>query len=601
MKIIKNILLLLSIMAVWSCEDPLESTRLDVIGGDVVWDDESLVDAYMANMYDQSQLIEENDNRQNPYYNRYGSQPAGAEAYGRPQNGAYNLTTGNLVATDETKSKLLLGYWDTQSWSLIRALNVAIQELSDENSALETKFREERLGEAYFLRAHAYFRKVIRYGGVPIIKMAQDVSLSPEVLRVPRNTEKETYDFIAQDLDLSASLLADKSSPISRVTEAAAWLLKSRAMLYAGSIAKNNDLLPLKDANGLVGINASEANGYYQQSLEAAKKVLPAPFGTGSFALRAGTSVANYRKIFNNIGSGNDTESILIIQFNGEGGRYNNEGVYLLPRAMPEHVNWGAWQATWMETLEWYEYKDGTDGTMLPDGSQTLRTSWAAGEYHNLTDLFANKDPRFRASIALPPYSVKGYPAYMHYGVTDYAAASERGIPSRGPKQNRHTSGMCVVKTANEIIPMPINDVGKAPLVVYRIAEAYLNYAETAHALGDASGLDALNAIRTRAGMPLRTSLTMDNIMHERKVELAFEGHRFWDLRRWRIAETELSPTTKHSYVRWTWDVENDTYTAGLVSEKHVRLFKPHNYYHPIPATQIEDNSALIQNPGYTY
>lgn len=596
MKTIKNILFLLAIMTIWSCDDPLESTRLDVIGGDVVWDDEDLVDAYMANMYDRSELIEKNDNAYDPYVARYATQALGAEAYGRPQNGAYNYTTGNMA---EIGQQPALPYFGSTSWGFVRAINIAIEELSNENSSLPVAFREQRLGEAYFLRAHAYFRKVIRYGGVPIIKEAQDVSLSPEELRVPRSTEKETYDFIAEDLDKAAALLAGKAASLSRITEAAAWLLKSRAMLYAGSIAKNNDLLPEKDPNGLVGISTSEANAYYQKSLDACKKILPAPFGTGAFALRAGSSVADYRKIFNDIGSDNDTESILIIQFNGEGGRFNNEGVYLMPRAMPEHVNWGAWQVIWVETLEWYEYKDGTAGDLLPDGSETLRNSLFSGSYYDLADLFANKDPRFRGALALPPYEVKGFPAYMHKRVKDADAAYAAGVPLKGPNQNTQTSGVAVVKTANEKNPMPVNNIGVEPLVVFRIAEAYLNYAEAALALGDASGLDALNAIRTRAGMPVRTELTMDNIRHERKIELAFEGHRFWDLRRWRMAETELSPAVKYKYIEWTWDVANNTYTGTLKDEKSVRLFKPEHYYFPIPITQIQDNDQLVQNPGY--
>lgn len=596
MKTIRNILLIAVIAIIYACENPLDSTRLDVIGNNVVWDDESLVDAYMANMYDRSDLIEANDNSQDPQGRRYGTQSLGGEAFGRDQGGAYGYTAGNLSGIN---TGVAFPYFGAESWSFIRALNVAIKELSIEDSRLSTKFREQRLGEAYFLRAHAYFRKVIRYGGVPIVDYPQETSLPAEDLRIPRSTEKKTYDFIASDLNKAAVLLANKTATVSRITEPAVWMLMSRAMLYAGSISNNNSLLPLKDINGLVGIDPAEARNYYKLSLEASRKILPAPFGTGNFALRPGQTADEYRKIFNDIGSANDRESILTIQFNGEGGRYNNEGVYLLPRAKPEHVNWGAWQATWMETLEWYEYKNGIPGTMLPDNSATLRSTLASGQYYNLSQLFADKDPRFRASIALPPYKIQGFPAYMHNSVKNTADANQAGIPLRGPTQNRQSSGICVIKTANENNPRVINNIGDAPLVVYRLAEAYLNYAEAAYALGDASGLDALNAIRTRAGMPLRTSLTMPYIMHERKIELAFENHRFWDLRRWRIAQTELSPTEKFKHIQWTWDVANNTFTAILVNEKLVRLFKPEHYYFPIPLSSIENNPALEQNPGY--
>lgn len=593
MKTTIYILLFFTIGVIWSCDNVLDATRLDVISGDAVWDDEALVDAYMAKVYDESELLEDNDNAYDPYSQRYGTQALGAEAYGRPQNGAYNYTTGQMSEIGQSPA---LPDWD---WKKIRRINVAIDELSDENSTLPNDFREQRLGEAYFLRAHAYFRKVIRYGGVPLINEAQDPSLSPEELRVPRSTEKATYDFIAEDLNEAAKLLAGKNVPKGRINEPAVWMLKSRAMLYAASIAKNNELLPFKDADGLVGINPNEANGYYQQSLDASKKILPPPYGTGSFALRSGNTVSDYRKIFNDIDSDNDSESILTIQFTGEGGRYNNEGVYLIPRAMPEHVNWGAWQSAWLETVEWYDYRDGTDGRLLPDGSGSLRNTLFSGQFYNLVTLFENRDPRFRASLALPPFEVKGFPAYMHKSVTDANAAKELGVPTAGPKQNRQSSAVSVYKTANDLNPMPVNNIGIEPLAVFRIAEAYLNYAEAAYELGEENGLEALNDIRKRVGMPERGELTMEYIIYERKIELAFESHRFWDLRRWRIAEAELSPSEKYKLIEWKWDVVNNTYTGTLKDEKHVRLFKPEHYYFPIPLSQIQDNDQLVQNPGY--
>jgi hypothetical protein len=596
MKIIKSTIFFSVLLLIFSCQDPLNVSPLNIIGSDVVWIDKSLVDAYIADLYDRSELIESNDNSNDPYTQRFGAQTLGGESHGRPYDGAYKYTFGDL---SEIKSDVALPYFNSTSWRFIRAVNEAIGQLSKEDSKLDVKFREQRLGEVYFLRAHAYFRKVIRYGGVPIIDKVQLTTLPVEVLRVARSTEMETYDFIAKDLDKAISLLAGKSKTISRISEAAAWALKSRAMLYAGSIAKNNDLLPFKDTNGLVGIDPSQGNRYFQLSLEASKKLLPAPFGTGTYKLRPGNTVANYRKIFNNLESTDDTESILTIEFNGETGRFNNEGVYLLPRAMPEHVNWGAWQSVYFETLEWFDYKDGTAGNMLPDGSATLRSKFIPTNFYNLNDLFANKDPRFRGSIALPPYTLQGYPVYFHWGVTSTSFAASAGVPNAGPNQNKQASGMCVIKTADEINSKPINDKGDSPLVVFRLGEIYLNYAEAAFALNDDTGLAALNTIRNRVGMPVRNSLTMENIMNERKVELAFEGHRFWDLRRWRIAVTALSPTQKYKVIRWTWNVEKNTYSATLMDENKLRLFKPEHYYFPIPLDELQNNPVLIQNPGY--
>lgn len=136
--------------------------------------------------------------------------------------------------------------------------------------------------------------------------------------------------------------------------------------------------------------------------------------------------------------------------------------------------------------------------------------------------------------------------------------------------------------------------------MIIRLAEIYLNYAEAAFALGQTdNALDAVNAIRERAGMPLLSTITFDDIVNERKLELAFERHRYWDLKRWRIASDFLNQ--QYTGVQFTWDVAADTYsiTRKTTTESVVRLFKPEDYYLPIPVEDIENNDALIQNPGF--
>ncbi len=591
MKTLKLIGLSLFFLSTISCEDPLDATRLDVISESVVWDDQNLVNAYMADVFNRIEIVYQ------PVYSRINNEfhaetSLGAEGRFRGTSNGYSDVDGSINGNNTGH---VLGYW---RWALVRVVNTAIVQLSDENSQLDQEYREQRLGQAYFARAVMYFQMVKRYGGVPLILDVQDVSQDPESLKIPRSTEKETYDQIISDFDLAIELLDGKNIGGWEPNVDAAIALKSRASLYAGSIAEYNNLLPQKK-DGLVGINTSEASNYYTISLEASKRLMPAPFGTGSYTLRPGSTVEEYRQIFDDIGGSNDTETILFQQFSGEGGITNNMDVTLLPRALPEHANWGANENAYLETIYWFDYKDGTQGELLPDGSANLGDNLGPNTFYDLEQLFDSRDPRFGASIAYPGMEYGGAPAYFHDGVTNSADAVSAGVPTSSPRQNRIRSAITAYKLANTANPQVASSVSDNPLLEIRLGEIYLNYAEAALGLGQTTNaLNALNAIRERAGMPLLTSISFEDIVNERKVELAFERHRYWDLKRWRLAEQFLNQ--QYSGIQFTWDVASDTYAIRKINgENVVRLFKPQDYYLPIPIDDIENNNALIQNPGF--
>ncbi|MCK0132935.1 RagB/SusD family nutrient uptake outer membrane protein [Arenibacter sp. S6351L] len=587
-----KILVIVSLLANMACQDPLDATRLDVISANVVWDDANLVDAYMADVFNRIDVVYQ------PEYGRvnnelYAETSLGAEGRFRGPANGYSDVGGSVNGSNTDH---VMAYW---RWQLMRVVNEAIARLSDENSGLTTEYREQRLGQAFFSRAIMYFQMVKRYGGVPIILEIQDVSLDPELLKVPRSTEKETYDQVLSDFNKAIALLEDKPLGGWEPNLDAAIAFKSRAALYAGSIAEFDDLLPMKK-DGLVGISASNADNYYTQSLEASKLLMPAPFGTGTYQLRPGATSSEYRQIFDDIGSANDTESIMFQQFSGQGGITNSLDTHTLPRALPDHANWGAAENVYFETITWFDYKDGTEGEQLPDGSGTLEDNIGPNTFYDLKELFDARDPRFKASIGYPGMVYAGAPAYFHEAVTDPAAASAAGVPTSSPRQNRIQSALAAYKLANTATPVVASVQSNNPLMIMRLAEIYLNYAEAAFALGQTdNALDAVNAIRERVGMPLLSTITFDDIVNERKLELAFERHRYWDLKRWRIASDFLNQ--QYTGVQFTWDVAADTYsiTRKTSTESVVRLFKPQDYYLPIPVDDIENNDVLIQNPGF--
>jgi len=604
-KILKNsgyFLLVLLFGTMVSCTDVLDKGPLGTINGDIVWTDQSLVDAFMANMYDRAQLIPSAENFRNRLNQEtFAETTLSDEGRARNTNDSYNYVDGRVSATSTNH---VLGIWDGH-WNYLRNLNLAIEKMSDPESTLDESYREQRLGELYFLRANANFRMVKRYGGIPLITEVQDVNADSESLKVPRSTEAATYDFIGEDLDRSIDLLKDKVVTRSHISHWAALTLKSRAMLYAGSIAANNSKLPMPDPNGLVGIDPSKAQGYYQKSLAASKALMPAPYGAGTapFALMPGSTTAEYRKIFYQVESNNDSESIMTFEYTGPDARFNELDVLNLPRASAAHVNWGCAMNTYFETALWFDYKDGTPGDQLPvgypdNGSHLLANNVGPKIFHNLTALWGNKDPRFDANIAYPGFKVGPDVAYFHKAVVDGAAADAAGVPRQSVGQNRIRSAMSPFKTCTPEDPTVVYLEGNKPITIFRFSEIYLNYAEAAFGLGDPTGLAALNKIRARVSMPLRTELNMDVIMKERQIELFFENHRYWDLKRWRVAEAPLSKS--YQAVDWTFDVANNKFAITLKNgENVVRHFKPQDYYLPIPLTEIQTNNALVQNPGF--
>ena len=138
--------------------------------------------------------------------------------------------------------------------------------------------------------------------------------------------------------------------------------------------------------------------------------------------------------------------------------------------------------------------------------------------------------------------------------------------------------------------------------LVFRYGEILLNYAEAALALGKSGdALGAVNQIRERAGIADLPSLSQDQYRHERRVELAFEGHRYWDLRRWRTAQTLLSQNT--SGLRYILDFTTGKYKLMVIENIDGTVtppaFYPQNYYLPITITRTGNNPNLVENPGY--
>ena len=258
----KNLLyVLLGLGMIVSCENPFELTPTDIISENIVFEDKGLADAFVNDLYNRTQfhMTSGGTNINMGFINSWG----GEHRNFAPWQAAFGQVTNTPY--DENGARLL-DYWP---YNNIREVNVFIKNLG-ESKSLSPEYVAARSGEARFIRAWEYFEMVKRFGGVPIVTEALGIDASEDELFISRNSEKEVYDFIGSELDAIAGILPEVADNDGRATKWAALALKSRVMLYAASVARNGT----QQLDGLLGFPASDANGYYQQSMAAAKDVM---------------------------------------------------------------------------------------------------------------------------------------------------------------------------------------------------------------------------------------------------------------------------------------------------------------------------------------
>ncbi|WP_325529356.1 RagB/SusD family nutrient uptake outer membrane protein [Chitinophaga sp.] len=492
----------------------------------------------------------------------------------------------------------------------VRQVNDFIARVS--KASISEDERKVRLAEARFLRAFYYFTMVKAFGGVPLLTVAQQLNgNNTDELKVPRNSEKEVYDFIIKEVDAIVADLPESygDNERFRATRYAALALKCRAALYAGSIAKYG----FPQLNGLLGFPAGAADGYWQTAYDAATQIM----NSGNFGLYNALpdKAANFQQLFLTGADAANKEAIFVKAYKYPGLGHSFD-FYNAPYSY--RIDYGCVTNPTLEMAEEFEYTDGTPGKLkvTDAGGNLIR-------YANPQDLFRNKDPRFFATIMSPMSAWQGDVLEVRRGIIDNGVKKGATNPDEtyGSGENTirlmgkdglmsnngdYTKTGFYLKKFMTPDKRVNSDQSVVPWMVFRYGEVLLNYAEAAMELnrtGDA--LNAVNEIRKRAGIALRTTVTIGDIRHERRVELAFENHRWWDMRRWRIADQVMDNTKFHVLYPWLmWKpntpLANMDYTFEVSEAPRVgRTFPPKLYYEMIPKDQINRNSNLVQNPLY--
>lgn len=587
-------LFLISLIVLTSCQkDVLDKQPLDIITDKAVWSDQILIDAYLTQTYIDCHFMNNEEGvqdwfAQSEYW--FGSlyiNEVSDECKAQWIFDAYNFKLGNLRIEGG-----LLEWWEP-SYAIIRKLNEFIERVP--SAPVDDNFKRNRLAEARFLRAFNYFTLVKRYGGVPLITKAQGLDDPKDELVPARNKEQEIYDFIISEMDSIVDDLAVKQDPenIGRPSKYAVLSLKSRVALYAGSIAKYGTV----QLNGVVGIDEGQSLSYFQKAYDATDQIIK----SNQFSLynKYPDKIQNFRNLF--LDESDNKEAIFVIPHDGNpresGGHGTTYDYFQAP--YPNAWGLGNQDGPYLEMAEEFEHKDGTSGKL--DRTQIEQGLWTTDQ------LWVNKDPRFFASIYTQNTGWKGKPLDFHRGIilpdgTIQTDASYNGLLANGTQRIDGT-GFGVLKYLDESNDLSqFSGTSKTDYIVFRYGETLLNFAETAFELNKPNeALDKINMIRNRAGIAELTSINMNKIRHERKVELAFEGHRYWDVRRWRTAVKDLS--INGSGLRFIQDYATGKYKLMIVENIDGTVsppaLYPQNYYLPITIKRTGSNSNLVENPGY--
>ncbi len=538
------------------CDDEfLDVTATDRISDAAIVSDSTLFEDFVINRYMGVRLTNKEAEGTPPGFGRGFEYALWAaltdEAIYNNDDDTWLIQRGQLAPENTGIAGTIWG----RSYRSIRECNYALENLEIVPMSQEGKDLLE--AEIKFIRAYRYHDLIRNYGevvlmGDEVYELTDDLT-NPELFN--RSPISEAISYTLQQLDEAANGLPDQNSgrwELGRATRAAAMALKARLMLYAASPLYNT--------------------GSWQDAANAAKAVMD----LGYYSLHS-----DYRTLFLD----ENSPEIIFERLYTRGARH----VCLEISNGPNGYGGWAGNTPLQNFVDAYEVVE--DG-----GSSAEPFDWNNPDHAE--NPYENRDPRFYATVL--------YNGAIYRGrEVETFTPGGQDSPDGPSNWNASKTGYYLYKFIDEELPIdnPWDIAGVQPWIYIRYAEILLNYAEAQNeAVGpDESVYNAINLIRERAGMPdLPEGLSQDemreHIRRERQVELAFEEHRFYDVRRWEIAmETENVPAYG---ITITKEGEDLTYTRKIALDG--RNFEEQHYWLPIPRAEIQSSGdQLAQNPNY--
>lgn len=571
LKKMKNIkiylLLVFALLSVTACQDSvLDTVAKDAFAEDLIYSDPEQVERLVFTAYNSTESWA--INRQNWWGRRFNIEIGSFEAkFNFKDLDQYKLRAGMTAS-----SVGILGAKWSQYWRYVRLTNEFLDRIDDSQAMeIDPAYVGELKAEMKFLRANLYSKLIKWYGGVPIMEHALGLDAD---FNLTRNSYEECVDFIVRELDEAAAVLPETrpDAEFGRATKLAALAVKSRTLLYAASKLHDPSTVP----NGpLYDYNKASK---WQDAADAAKAVIDL---VGARDLIATPNAEAYQKFFLE-----PNQDIFFARpYGGEYYDFGTDANSLWDQTQSPN-GYGGWALS-SPTHNYALQYNMADGTTTSNGSY---------DPANPND---NREMRYYANLLFNGAQFRGRD--VQYYLSEDVNAYPHGLDSpEGLGNTLHSSktGYNIRKFQDESVEVSGGISPKRPFILYRLAEIYLNYAEAQYHLGDETkAREFLNKVSTRALQPEITAsgdALYEAIKRERRVELAFEGHNFWDERRW-MQDDHLGFDIRG--LKWTKKAD-----GTLVHEEYTVVTRPYferHYYLPIPASEVEKAPNMLQNHGY--
>ncbi len=475
-------------------------------------------------------------------------------------------------------------FYDTP-WYNIRRCNLLLSKLP--TAPLSATTRTRIAFETRFLRAWYYNQLLIAHGGIPIIK--DKVYGLEDFITEPRTSYADCVKYLSDELDACAAGLvsapAQAAADYGRVTSGACLALKSRILLYAASPLFNGGAETTDAGLAALVSYPTYSVSYWQAAADAANAVI----NSGQYSLVEDNTTAPGYGFYSLFLQRYNPEYIF---FYNRGGNRDFEGYY----APATRGGGGAYNSMPTQNIvDAFPMKNGKPITDATSG-------------YVATNPYVNRDPRFYNTIIYNHTAQNPSLLYLAASGGPAPVNTYEGAPTDGFDLNTSTTGyytrkMCDVLTGAN---------GQRGWPLLRYAEVLLNYAEAINETGQTElAVPKLVQLRRRAGIEagangrygIPTGLTKEQmrtfIQNERRIELAFEDHRWHDIRRWKIAMTVANGFNNRMQIKRSGNSPNFTYSYNVVPTIRRHNFRPEMYLMPLPDGEIRKIPGFRQNPGW--
>ncbi|QMU64407.1 MAG: RagB/SusD family nutrient uptake outer membrane protein [Flavobacteriaceae bacterium] len=554
-----------------------------------------------------------------------------------------------LMKGQQNVSSPLMGYWSGFSadgrgqgslWEGIRSCNILIDNI-DLVVDMDQEEKNQWKAEAKFLKAYFHFLLVSNYGPIPIVDVNLPISASDTEVRVKRKKVDECFSYIVETIDAAISDLPERvlgNNDLGRIDQVIAKAIKAKALLYSAS--------PLFNGNSAFYANFLNVQGehFFNQSYEASKWELaanaaqeaidaataqgaslyyfmgtPPLFDTNNFQFQLVRDQYNHRFAVTDPWNSELLWGNSSPVTNGDWWQIQSPALMKDPTSSSVEAAW-QWLSPSLRMVETYYTRNGLpiEEDLSFEYTDRYATTTVAfnqrfyAQFANRTaKLNLNRESRFYASLGFDRginrtwgsiWNLKMRKGELHGRIANTGDYLTTGYAL---KKIVHQDSEGDAYTKAVTYPWPM----------IRLSELYLSYAE---ALNEFSGpsaevYDALNKIRARAGIPTvqdawsnaAYAATLNKhtnkeglreiIQQERTIELAFEGHRYYDIRRWKLAELYFTSPIKG----WSVDEETEANYYQIMDVSQRSFNSPRDYLQPISFTELSRNPNLIQNPGW--